>query len=323
MSAIEIKNIRKKYGSHWAVDDLSFSISAGEVVGFLGPNGAGKSTTMKILCGFLAPSSGEALITGIPVLSSPRAAQKKIGYLPENAPVYTDMTIHDYLNYIGKIRHLGKNERAYAITKVAEQCGITERLRQKISELSKGFRQRVGLAQALLHDPPILILDEPTTGLDPNQIVEIRNLISDIGKKKTILLSTHILGEVQATCNRVIILHRGKKKDDGPVNQVITRAQQGFSLTVHFRNNKVILPPEMVSGKLEDLVGISKVQALPCAKGEHKYLIQTAEDIRAELFQVAVDEGLIMLELSQSKTDLEEAFQLLTQSTSTKPIEEN
>ena len=316
MSAIEIKNIQKKYGSHVAVDDLSFSISTGEVVGFLGPNGAGKSTTMKILCGFLAPSAGEAFINGIHVLKSPTKAQKLIGYLPENAPVYTDMRIDDYLDYIGKIRHLGRNERAFAIDKVSRQCGITQRLGQKISELSKGFRQRVGLAQALLHDPPILILDEPTTGLDPNQIVEIRNLISAIGKKKTILLSTHILGEVQATCNRVVILHKGKKKDDGPVNDVISRAQQGFSLTVHFKNDKVIIPGEIVKEKLTEQFASAQIQPLPCIKNEHKFRIQTSTDIRSKLFKYAVESGLIMLELSQSRTDLEEAFQMLTQTTS-------
>ena len=312
MSAIEIKNLKKSYGSHLAVNDLSFTINAGEVVGFLGPNGAGKSTTMKILCGFLSPSSGQALIEGIDVLSEPIKAQKQIGYLPENAPIYSDMRIKDYLTYIAKIRQLGRNERERAIQKVAEQCGIKPRLHQRISELSKGFRQRVGLAQALIHDPPILILDEPTTGLDPNQIVEIRNLISQIGKKKTILLSTHILGEVQATCNRVIILHFGEKKDDGPVHEVIIRAQQGISLTIHLCNDKVAMPTEMVAQKLKELEHIIDVKPLPSVKEEHRYLLQAQQDIRKELFHFAVGEGLILMELSQARTDLEDAFQLLT-----------
>ncbi|MEC7986346.1 MAG: ATP-binding cassette domain-containing protein, partial [Myxococcota bacterium] len=183
MPSLEIHNISKRYGSHKAVHNLSFSIEEGQIVGFLGPNGAGKSTTMKIICGFITADQGSVHINGCDILSQRIEAQKQIGYLPESNPLYPELRVEEYLNYCAKIRNLGRSQRALAIDRVVSLCGLTERRKQNIGELSKGYRQRVGLAQALLHDPPILVLDEPTTGLDPNQIGEIRNLIREIGQR--------------------------------------------------------------------------------------------------------------------------------------------
>jgi ABC-2 type transport system ATP-binding protein len=313
MAAIEIQGLRKAYGRHLAVDGVSFSVSRGEIVGFLGPNGAGKSTTLKILTGFLAPTEGRALIEGIDVLERPIETQRRIGYLPENAPIYPDMRVGEYLEYIGKIRQMGRSERSHAIERVGAQCGILERMRQPVGQLSKGYRQRVGLAQAMLHDPEILVLDEPTTGLDPNQIVEIRNLVKEIGKRKTIILSTHILPEVQAACSRVVIIHQGRLAADGPVDEVITRSQGGTSVAVTYADASVALPKEELEDALSKLDGIGSVKPLPSEPGEHRFELLASGDVRASLFRLAVDRGLSMLELAPAKSDLEDVFRRLTE----------
>jgi ABC-2 type transport system ATP-binding protein len=207
---IEIKNLTKKFGQNLVLDNLSFSVAKGEILGFLGPNGAGKTTTMKIITSFWSPTSGSILIGGLDTSSDSLATRRKIGYLPETVPLYEDMRVFEYLKFVAEIRGLDKSQVKARIKEVVITCGLTKVLRQPIEELSKGFRQRVGLAQAIMHEPDILILDEPTTGLDPNQIVEIRDLIKKIGQEKTVIFSTHILGEVSATCNRVIIINNGK-----------------------------------------------------------------------------------------------------------------
>ncbi|MEL6348349.1 MAG: ATP-binding cassette domain-containing protein [Myxococcota bacterium] len=319
MAAIELRELHKSYGTHVALRGISFTVDEGEVVGFLGPNGAGKSTAMKILTGYLAPSNGQAFIHGTDVLADPITAQRKIGYLPENAPIYSDMRVHDYLDYIGRLRELGRAERSRAIERVARQCAITDRLQQSVSELSKGYRQRVGLAQALLHSPSILILDEPTTGLDPNQIVEIRNLIREIGRQKTVILSTHILSEVQATCDRVVIIHRGTLVADGATDDVITRTQGGLLLQVSYAPGTVAPPRETVETLLGQLEGVERV--LPQREADpslFSYEILARTDVRADLFRLAVDQGLVLLELSREKTDLEEVFRRLTASAAQK-----
>ncbi len=206
---IEIQNLSKTYGEIKAVRDISFSVYEGEIVGFLGPNGAGKSTTLKILTGYLAATSGSVKINGIDIATDPLSAKKLIGYLPEQNPLYMDMTIYDYLAFMAEIRDISKDEFEKTLPNIAQKCGIENRLWQTIQTLSKGYKQRVGLAQAMLHNPPILILDEPTNGLDPNQIIEIRSLIEDLGKEKTVILSSHILQEVQVVCDRIIIIHQG------------------------------------------------------------------------------------------------------------------
>ena len=282
MPAILVDNLSKRYGAHWALKDVSFSIDQGEVVGFLGPNGAGKSTTMKILTGFITPSGGRAEINGIDVLTRPNEAQKELGYLPENAPIYPDMTVHGYLKFVAKVRGLGRNERVKAIDKACQQCDITDRLKQPIGQLSKGFRQRVGLAQALLSESKILILDEPTTGLDPNQIVEIRNLIREIGKTRTILLSTHILSEVQATCNRAIIINNGVLAADGPVEDLIVHAQGGTNLAVELANGAVSMRSSQIKEKLEKIDGVKHVNLLATASKTHCFNVLTTRDIARE-----------------------------------------
>ncbi len=312
MTAIKVENLCKNYGRHKAVDGISFSINEGEVVGLLGPNGAGKSTTMKILTGFISPSEGGAWINGKNVLEDPIGAQNDIGYLPENAPIYPEMRVKEYLSYIAKIRNLGRNEREHSIKRVAGQCGISARLNQPIGQLSKGYRQRVGLAQALLHESKILILDEPTTGLDPNQIVEIRNLIREIGKKKTVILSTHILPEVQATCDRVIIIHEGNLVADGPVDEVITRSQGGTSFSIILQDFKVTMPSSEIVLKLHKIEGVEHVSTTPSPDGEHHFTLLTRKDIRAKIFEFAVKEGLALLELSPAQSDLEDVFRKLT-----------
>ena len=314
MKAITVSTLSKSYGSHQAVQNISFTVDKGEVVGFLGPNGAGKSTTLKILTGFLSPSSGQTFINGVDVLESPILAQQQLGYLPENAPLYPDMTVYDYLKYIAKIRGLGKSEQALAIEKISSQCQISDRWHQPIGELSKGYRQRVGLAQALIHNPPIVILDEPTTGLDPNQIVEMRSLIREIGKTKTVILSTHILSEVQVTCDRVLIIDKGQLVADGTVEEIIAQSQSHLHWKLVLSESKVQLSSEQIQTVLSDLDGVEACTALNnIPDGEQGFTIVCSKDVRAELFGVIVENGLTLLELSPHKDDLESVFHRLTE----------
>jgi len=219
---IEANGLSKRYGALVAVDDVSFSVQPGEVVGFLGPNGAGKTTTMRILTGFLPPTDGSAAIDGHDIFSDPLAARRAVGYLPESPPVYPEMSVESYLVYVAKLKDVPRGQRRAAVDRALERCGLTQVRRRVIGALSKGYRQRVGLAQAIVHDPPVMILDEPTVGLDPIQIREIRALIAELasareGKARTVVLSTHILTEVEAICQRVIIMHRGRKALDAPL----------------------------------------------------------------------------------------------------------
>jgi ABC-2 type transport system ATP-binding protein len=268
---------------------------------------------MKIITGFLAPTAGTARIEGHDVLAAPIEARTPLGYLPENAPIYPDMLIRDYLDYVGQIRGLGRAERHTAIETTAERCGITDRLGQRVGALSKGYRQRVGLAQAMLHSPSILILDEPTTGLDPNQIVEIRNLIREIGRNKTVILSTHILSEVQATCDRVLIIHRGEIVADGKTDDVTTHTQGGQLLRVTYAPGKVSPQRDAVVAGLGALPGIDRVRPLQAENREHMtFEILAREDVRESLFRYAVDQNVIMLECAMAQSNLEEVFRRLT-----------
>jgi ABC-2 type transport system ATP-binding protein len=227
--SIVLKNIDKKYGQQLALDGISFEINKGGIVGFIGPNGAGKSTTMKIITGYIPPTSGEVYVNGLNAVEKPREIRKIIGYLPESNPLYQEMYVREYLLYIAGIYGLKKQAKQLS-EDIIERTGLAPESHKQIRALSKGYRQRVGLAQALIHDPEILILDEPTSGLDPNQIIEIRNLISELGKEKTVMLSTHILQEVTAICDRVIIIHKGKIVADEPVE-----GQSGKRLEEKFR----------------------------------------------------------------------------------------
>ncbi len=314
MAVIEVRGLHKRYGSHVALRGIDFAVDRGEVVGLLGPNGAGKSTAMKILTGYLSATEGAARVVGIDVVADPVGARRHVGYLPEAAPVYGDMRVVDYLDFAGQIRGLGQAERVAAIGRAMESTGLAPRARQAIGTLSKGFKQRVGLAQAILHEPDILILDEPTSGLDPNQIVDIRSLIRDLGSRKTVLLSTHILSEVQATCDRVIIISDGHLVADGPTAAVTAR-KEGALTHLHVAPGDVRLTPAQVVAAIEELDGVQHVRLVPgvdMKEGEVAVDVIAEGDLRAELFRLVAARGLVALELRRERSSLEEVFRSLT-----------
>lgn len=309
---IRFENLTKKYGSFEALKGITTEIRRGEIVGFLGPNGAGKTTTMKILTTFISPTSGTVDVDGLDIFDDAVEIRRRIGYLPESAPLYVDMQVGEYLNFMGEARGLSSGEISAGRARVAGLCGISDRLGHPINSLSKGYRQRVGLAQALLHDPPILVLDEPTTGLDPNQIVEIRNLIREIGAQKTVILSTHILPEVEATTDRVLIINQGKIVADGNTREVAA-GQGGARYRI-----QVELPPDVseegAQRFLENLTGVRSVSSAGAEGGARGFSLATAGgvDIRREIFQLAVDRRWILLELHRESLGLEAIFQNLT-----------
>jgi ABC-2 type transport system ATP-binding protein len=251
---IEVKSLSKSYGALKAVDDLSFSVEAGQVLGFLGPNGAGKSTTMKMLTGFLTPSSGTALINGVDVVEDSVTARKNIGYLPEGAPSYGEMTVQQFISFVARARLIEKNKVAASVDDIIDRLNLTVVKHQTIETLSKGFKRRVGLAQAIIHDPQILILDEPTDGLDPNQKREVRNLIRDMAKDKIIVISTHILEEVEAVCNRVMIIANGKLLADDTPQGLISRCRYHNAVTL------VVEGAEKVASILSELPQVAKAE---------------------------------------------------------------
>ena len=308
---IEVKDLTKTYGGIRALDGVSFEVRRGEVLGFLGPNGAGKTTTMKILTCFIAPTSGRASVAGHDIFDAPLEVRRKVGYLPENAPHYADMRVAEYLDFVGEVRRMAKADRARAIERVVEECGLGEVVDQEIRTLSKGFRQRAGLAQAMIHDPQILILDEPTSGLDPNQIADIRDLIRSIGQERTVILSTHHLAEVQATAGRVLIVHRGRLVADG-TPQELERKRGGIVYDVSIQGGRE------AADKAQDvfgaLAGIKGVEILSEAPGEVSLAVkgEGEADLRAEVFRAAVDGGLVLLGLSMSQVELESIFRSLT-----------
>lgn len=312
--AIRVDALEKNYGSIRALDGIDFKIHSGEVVGLLGPNGAGKSTAMKIMTGFVAPSSGRVSILGQDILTDPLGVKSKIGYLPESAPLYPDMQVGDYLRFITEVRQMGKADASRAIDRVLTRCDLRDRIHQSIGTLSKGLRQRVGLAQAMVHDPEILILDEPTSGLDPNQILEIRTLIREVGEKRTVLLSTHILSEVQASCDRVIIISDGQIVADGPTDQV-TRMGQSESLHSLIAPGKVRMDAQAILEGLAALASVSTVsQNFSAELGEDEFLfvIRSDFDVRKEIAQWVSAHGLLLLEQQREQQNLEEVFRNLT-----------
>lgn len=313
-SIVEARALRKEYGTTLAVKDVSFKVSRGEVVGFLGPNGAGKSTTMKMLTGYLRPTGGAAVVGGVPVADDPLGAQRKIGYLPENAPLYDDMMVIDFLHFVGELRGVQAAERRGRLKTVCDRCGLGDVLGKDIGQLSKGYRQRVGLAQALLHDPDVLILDEPTSGLDPNQIVEIRQLIRELGREKTILLSTHILPEVQASCSRVIIIHEGSLVADDST-AALTEGTGALIHVVVAPGNGAPLDAAGVRERLAAVAGVRAVETQPAeGDGTLAFLVraQGAQDPRAALFRAAVSGGFVLLDLHRERASLEQTFRSLT-----------
>lgn len=311
---IDVHELTRTYGSFTALKGVSFSIGQGEIVGFLGPNGAGKTTCMKLLTGFVSPSGGSARVAGFDIVSESLEVRRRLGYLPESAPVYPEMQVVDYLDFIGRIRGLDRAARTRAIERAAEECDIADRLYQAIGTLSKGYKQRVGLAQALLHQPPILILDEPTSGLDPNQILAIRNLIRRIGQSRTVILSTHILQEVQATCDRVLILHHGAIVADAATSTLQAREAGGALIKVVFVPGVVSLAEPALRARLEALGGVQRVSVQEAEGEELAYEVLADRDVRGELFQLAVEQGLRIVELHRERSTLEEVFRRLTQS---------
>tara|TARA_B110000285_G_scaffold77761_1_gene89547 strand:- start:1108 stop:2022 length:915 start_codon:yes stop_codon:yes gene_type:complete len=300
--SIVLKDLTKTYGSQRALDNISFSIDSGEIVGFLGPNGAGKSTTMKILCGYIPQTSGLAQIMGMEVSKDPISVKKRIGYLPELNPLYPDMYVAEYLKFISDIHKIKGSKEA--IERVIESTGLSLERKKKIGQLSKGYKQRVGLAQALLNDPEVLILDEPTSGLDPNQVTEIRKLILSLGKDKTILLSSHIMQEVEAMCSRVIIINKGKIVADDKVEVVKQTLSKKKSTTiVKFRSDINVK-------KLRAKSGVSEVIA---SEGStYRVVAESDIDLPELLFNFAIESKIIILEQKEEVESLESVFQQLT-----------
>jgi len=299
--SIVVKDVVKEFGSQSALQGVSFSISTGEIVGFLGPNGAGKSTMMKIISGLLPQSAGEVEVCGISNGDYNESFRRKIGYLPEHNPLYLDMYVKEYLLMVAELYKL-KNKKV-RVAEMVELTGLTLEQNKKIGALSKGYRQRVGLAQALIHDPEVLILDEPTTGLDPNQIIEIRDLIKTVGKEKTVMLSTHIMQEVEAICERVIILNRGQLVVDHPSTD-LSMLKKGNEAIVFVEFDKE--PDLKIIQEIEGIVSVSQDSIT-------ELTISAGKDIRKELFAYAVENGLVILTMTRHEQNLESVFQDLTQ----------
>ena len=300
--SVELQNITKIYGKQKALDNVSLSIGHGEITGLLGPNGAGKSTIMKIISCFLPPSSGIAKVHDFDVMSQPLMVKAKIGYLPEHNPLYHDMYVREYLHYIAGIYQL-KGNIEEKINKVIEQTGLQIEQNKKIGALSKGYRQRVGLAQALIHDPEVLILDEPTTGLDPNQLLEIRELIKSVGKEKTVLLSTHIMQEVEAICDRVIIINNGKIIADDKTENLSKLLGSKESILIEL-NKDVNL------SDLKTIRGVNDV--IKTAEKKYELISANHEDVRKEVFEWAVQSEVQILSMNKKENNLENIFRQLT-----------
>lgn len=305
---IILENLTKKYGYQKAVDNISFHVKTGEVLGFLGPNGAGKTTTMKILAGLIAPNSGDARIGDFSVKDKGDEIKKLIGYLPENNPLYLEMPVIDYLAFSGAIQGIPKDKINERIREMIRTCGLNAEKHKKIGELSKGYRQRVGLAQAMIHDPKVLILDEPTTGLDPNQIVEIRKLIKELGKEKTVILSTHILPEVEATCDRILIISKGKIVADG-TSENLRKQSQGREL----------LRVRIEDGERNDVVRqlqtLDQVGMVDTIRGiDNCYEVQSRNEFSnaRAIFQLCVKNNWTLTEMTPIETKLEDLFRDLT-----------
>ncbi|MBO6515257.1 MAG: gliding motility-associated ABC transporter ATP-binding subunit GldA [Bacteroidia bacterium] len=300
--SIEVSRISKQYGSQWAVNDLSFEIPSGQVVGFLGPNGAGKSTTMKMLTCYITPTSGTARVGGLSIETDSLKIRQQIGYLPEHNPLYYDMYVKEYLRFIADLCGIRKGT-GKRVDHMVELTGLTREASKKIGSLSKGYKQRVGMAQALMSDPKVLILDEPTSGLDPNQITEIRKLIKEIGQERTVLLSTHIMQEVEAMCNRVIIINKGELAADDSIGNLQTKHNSQRVFVVKFKNPVNVIDLKKVEGieALEDL-----------NDNTFRLVSDKAVDAQEKLFNFAVNSGNIILEQKEEAQNLEHIFRSIT-----------
>lgn len=320
---IECENLVKRYGGFTAIEGVTFSIAEGEVVGFLGPNAAGKTTTMRILTCFIPATGGTARVAGYDVFDDPMEVRKRIGYMPESVPLYTEMTVRSYLSFMAKVKGVKRKERRQQVNSVIEACGLENFRNRIIGKLSKGYRQRVGLAQALVHSPQVLILDEPTIGLDPRQIIEIRNLIKGLGGERTVILSTHILPEASMICNRIIVINEGRiagevSLKDGRVAAIKSHDEQAGSMFYSEGSGNVHLqvrgPADEVLAKLRLVPNVSDAQLEYTEDGVGTYNVahNTETDVRPELTRMIVDSGWGLLELRQMEMTLEEAFLELT-----------
>lgn len=308
---ITVKGVSKNFGQVKAVDNVSFEVRKGEILGFLGPNGAGKTTTMRILTCFLPPTEGTASVAGHDIFKEPLAVKRRIGYLPEVPPLYPEMTVIDYLNFVARIKGLGGARIKDRVETVVDTCALVDVREQLIGKLSKGYRQRVGLAQALVHDPEVLVLDEPTAGLDPKQIIETRGLIKELAGQHTIILSTHILPEVSMTCERVVIINKGRVVAEDTPDALTARLQGSRVLSM-----TVDGPEEAVYQKVSAMSGVVQVDILPANDGASTFQIEATQgqDIRRELARTVVESGFGLLELKQAGMSLEDIYLQLTTS---------
>ena len=307
MSLLALDGVSKRFGGITAVDHVSFQVDRGQVVGFLGPNGAGKSTTMRMITQFIEPDTGSIRLDGVPLDDAGREAKRRLGYLPENNPLYIEMLVSEYLDFVGRLRELPPAERRSAVDEAVAGTGLEPVFHRPIGELSKGFRQRVGLAAAILHRPDLLILDEPTEGLDPNQRVEIRHLISHLGRERTVLLSTHVLPEVQFTCSRLLIINQGRIVADGPVDQLIARAKGASRIGVEAAG-------DAIASRLAALPGVASVEPHEASNGRERVIVTAAgaDDLRPRIFELAKAERWTLYELHQEAGSLEDLFRELT-----------
>ncbi len=307
---IHVENLTKNYGDIAAVDQINFEIQKGEILGLLGPNGAGKTTTLRMLTGFLKPSAGTIRVKELDIDRHPIDIKKIMGYLPESAPLYHDMLVFDYMNYVADIRDIPPDRKFARIRELGDLCGLNPVMHMPIAELSKGFKQRVGLAHAMMSDPEILILDEPTSGLDPNQIVEIRDIIKRIGKQKTVVLSTHILSEAEATCDRVVIISRGKIVADGDIDKL--KHSAGDTSLIHLTLQQA--ESDAVRQKLSATAGVEGVVRLDAANGQLKVTLSvpSTEDLRGAIYRTVKQTDWELLEFYQESRTLETVFRELT-----------
>ena len=313
---ITVKRLTKRYAKTTAVDEISFDVAKGQIVGFLGPNGAGKTTTMRMLTCFLPPSSGTASVAGFDVLEQPLEVKRRIGYLPETPPIYPEMATSEYLQFVGKLKGLSGTDLAKRLDYVCERCAIAHVKTKLLGKLSKGYRQRVGLAQAIIHNPDVLILDEPTAGLDPKQINETRDLIKDLAGEHTIILSTHILPEVEQTCEQVIIINQGKLVATDSVRNLQARARGAESVLVEVAGRNGSLEPSTVQSKLERVAGVSRVLCKQKADALAVFEVESKKGsfVRGDVARAVVESGWDLNELRPAAMSLEEVFLQLTES---------
>lgn len=308
---IELQNVTKKYNDFKAVDDISFKIEDGEVVGFLGPNGAGKSTTMNMITGYIEPTRGKIIVNGYDINQKPKKAKKEIGYMPENVPLYLELTVKEFISYLADLKLIKRKEKKAEIERVLKATGLTEVQSKLIRNLSRGYRQRVSLAGALVGNPPILILDEPTVGLDPKQVIEIRSLIKELGKKHTILISSHILSEINQMCNKIIIINKGKIIKIGDTENIESQAES--------EQTEILITVEEENSELKEIKkSIKEIKEIKLIREEktgklYSLIYEGKEDIRKKLFKECVAKGITIIEMKKKETSLEDAFLKITE----------